>query len=183
MRLFTIVFYEKDISYRYIAWIGGHWHRGRCRRHRHSSTRYLSPLPKHSGTGLGPLIPVPDWVHLLRYRIGSGIGLYFIQVPDWPNAGQSGILAFEKHFTKINRITYSLHVHTGRAGLGCTLWPVPTSPHYWWWKGVHPTRSYCGGQTDFTLHKHIHCVGQFRHHGAPGTDGHGLVRHCEPMPK
>jgi hypothetical protein len=29
--------------------------------HRHSGILYFSPVPEHSGTGLGPLIPVPDW--------------------------------------------------------------------------------------------------------------------------
>ena len=54
--------------------IAGHRHRGRCRRHRHSGIMYLSPVQKHSGTGLYPLIPVPNW---FRHRCfcHSGTGL------------------------------------------------------------------------------------------------------------
>jgi hypothetical protein len=53
--------------------IAGHRHRGRCRWHRHSGILYISPIPEHSGTGLDPLIPVPDWFHpqnfcSFRYR-------------------------------------------------------------------------------------------------------------------
>jgi hypothetical protein len=29
--------------------------------------RHLSTVPEHSGTGLGPLIPVPDWFRHLHY--------------------------------------------------------------------------------------------------------------------
>ncbi len=44
---------------------GGHRHRSRCRRLRHSSIMSLSPVPEHSSTGLVPasaflLIQVPD---------------------------------------------------------------------------------------------------------------------------
>jgi hypothetical protein len=40
-------------------------------------------------------IPGPEWVPLFWYRIGSGIGI-LCPVPDWPDAGQSGISAFTK---------------------------------------------------------------------------------------
>ncbi len=53
------------------ATIAGHRRRVRCRRHRHSGTRYFSPVPEHSGTGLGPLIPVLDWFrhrHFCSFR-------------------------------------------------------------------------------------------------------------------
>ncbi len=76
--------------------IAGHRHRVRCRRHRHSGILYLIPVPEHSGTGLGPLTPVPDWVPLLRYRTGSASELLFIPVPNWLHAGQSDIPAFKK---------------------------------------------------------------------------------------
>ncbi len=39
--------------------------------HRHSGILYLSPVPEHSGTGLDPLIPVPDWFrhrHFCSFR-------------------------------------------------------------------------------------------------------------------
>ncbi len=56
--------------------IAGHRHRRRCRRHRHSVTLYLSPVTEHSGTGLGPLIPVPEWFRqrqqlLIMFFIGT----------------------------------------------------------------------------------------------------------------
>ncbi len=54
------------------AGIARHRHRGRCRRHKHSSILYLSPVPGHFGTGLVPLIPVPDWLGIL---VHSGTGL------------------------------------------------------------------------------------------------------------
>ncbi len=68
--------------------IAGHRHQGRCLWHRHSGISKLSPVPEHSGTGLGFLItapgllrhrefPVPDWVSLFRYRAYSGIGSFF----------------------------------------------------------------------------------------------------------
>jgi hypothetical protein len=41
--------------------IARHRHLDQCRRHRHSGIGYLSPVPKHSGTGLVPRISVPDW--------------------------------------------------------------------------------------------------------------------------
>ncbi len=74
-----------------------------------------------------------------RYRAGlpySGNGLFpasvflFIPVTDWPDAGQSGILAFAKHVTKVKRNTntlhsdglgYTPHVHTASGVKGYTL--------------------------------------------------------------
>ncbi len=49
-------------------------HRGRCRRNRHSDILCLSPVPEHSGTGLGLLIPVPNWFRHRRFL--------FIPVPE-----------------------------------------------------------------------------------------------------
>ena len=43
-----------------VSAIAGHRHRGLCRRHRHFGIWHLSPVPEHAGTGLDPLIPVPD---------------------------------------------------------------------------------------------------------------------------
>jgi hypothetical protein len=50
---------------------------------------YPSPVPEHCGT---------DWVPLFRYQTGYS-NISFILVSDWPDAGQSGILAFKKHST------------------------------------------------------------------------------------
>ncbi len=60
-----------------------------CRRHRHSGILYLSPVPEHSGTGLGPyfstgLVPASAFL--------------FIPVPDWRDAGQSDVPAFKGIF-------------------------------------------------------------------------------------
>jgi hypothetical protein len=41
--------------------IAGHRHRDHCSRHQHAGILYLSPEPEYPGTGLGPLIPVPNW--------------------------------------------------------------------------------------------------------------------------
>ncbi len=83
---------EKEWGIRSIA---GH-------RHRHSCFLYLSPVLEHSGTELGPFIPVPDWFrnqHFCSYRYGT----------DWmPDS-----LTFP-HFKK----RYALHVHTAGFG-GC----------------------------------------------------------------
>jgi hypothetical protein len=40
--------------------IAAHRHRGRCRRHRYSGFKHFSPVPEHSGTDWGTLIPIPD---------------------------------------------------------------------------------------------------------------------------
>jgi hypothetical protein len=44
-----------------------------------------------SGTGIKKM---PDCISLARYRTGSGTISFFIPVPDWLDAGQSGIPAF-----------------------------------------------------------------------------------------
>jgi hypothetical protein len=54
--------------------IAGHRHRGPCRRHLQYGILYLSLVLEHSGTGLGPLIPVPDWFRHQNF-FHSGIGL------------------------------------------------------------------------------------------------------------
>ncbi len=58
--------------------------------------------------GLGPLLPLPT-------DYGKGI-LLFIPVPEWLDARQSGIPEFKKHFKKLKRDTYTLHVHTASDG-------------------------------------------------------------------
>jgi hypothetical protein len=52
----------------------GHRHQGRCRWHWHSGILYLSPVTEHSGTGQGPLFPVPDWFRHLHFcSFGTGL--------------------------------------------------------------------------------------------------------------
>jgi hypothetical protein len=94
---------------------------------------YLSPVPEHSGSGLGPLIPIPD---CFWHR----------------NFVQSDILKFKKGYT--------LHICTadGRKGhtparFYCWQWKeatlnvytagswkriLPALPYRWRWKGIHP---------------------------------------------
>jgi hypothetical protein len=52
--------------------------------HRQSGVQYLSPVPEHSGTGLGPSNPVPDW---FRHHH------FFIPVPKGLDVGYSDIPA------------------------------------------------------------------------------------------
>ncbi len=61
--------------------IARHRNQGRCRRHRHCGILYLSPVPDHSGTGLGPLIPVPDW---FRHRNFCSFRYRTDWMPDSP---------------------------------------------------------------------------------------------------
>ncbi len=70
--------------------------------HRHSGILYLSPVPEHSGTGLGPFIPVPDWFQ--HQHFGS-----FRYRSDW----MPGSPTF-RHFKK----GYTLHGHTA-VFVGC----------------------------------------------------------------
>ncbi len=81
------------------------------------------------------------------YRTGSpypGTGLevlasafLLISVPDWPDAGQSGILKKRTPYvhTESDGMGYTLHVHTAGGGKK----GVPPSRSYcWWWTGIHP---------------------------------------------
>jgi hypothetical protein len=44
----------------------------------HSWASASKPMTtRHRFSGIHHLSPVPDWVPLLRYRTGSGIGIYF----------------------------------------------------------------------------------------------------------
>jgi hypothetical protein len=70
------------------------------------SVRYRSiPVPKHSGTGLGPLIPVPDW---FRHRHFCSFWYRTDWMPDSPKF---------RHLKK----RYRLHVHTAGGRKGHTL--------------------------------------------------------------
>jgi hypothetical protein len=80
------------------------WHRHQGGRYWHSGIRNLSPVQEHSGTGLVPLIPIPDW---LRHR-------HFLS--DTLHAGQSGIAAFKHNIQKVKGIQ-SLHLQTANTRL------------------------------------------------------------------
>ncbi len=68
--------------------------------------------PSRSGS-----FPVPDWAPFFRYQTVSGKGIFvFSPVPDWLDARQSGIPEFKKHFKKLKRDTYTLHVYTASDG-------------------------------------------------------------------
>ncbi len=113
-----------------LSHIAGHLHQGRCRRHQHSGILYLSPVPEHSGTGLGPrgigLVPVSAFL--------------FIPVPDWQDAGKSNILAFKKG------------IHPARLYYWRCKERHPACPYFWLWKVIHPARPFCW------LRKWIHCT-------------------------
>jgi hypothetical protein len=86
---------------------------GAGHRHRHSGIRYVSLVLEHSGTGLGPLIPVP-------YRAGFAIGSFVPSVyrTDWT----PHIPAF-RHFKK--GYIHTLHV----LPLALSLWPLSFDPN------------------------------------------------------
>jgi hypothetical protein len=101
----------------YTAWkisTAGHRHRGWCRRHWHSGILYLSPVPKHSGTELGPLIPKPDW---FRHRIFCSFRYRTDWMPDSPTF---------RHLKKLLHIRcwwkgYPVHFQTAGSGKWYTL--------------------------------------------------------------
>jgi len=74
-------------SFKFTIAIVGHRHRGWCRRHRYSGIHHLSPVPKHSGTGLGlPPYSRPNgfghpYFFSFRYRID--------RMPDSPTFRKS----------------------------------------------------------------------------------------------
>jgi hypothetical protein len=88
--------------------------------HRHYSIQYLSPVPEHSGMGLGPLIPVQDWLwhsHYCSFRYRTD------QMADSP--------AFKKHFIKVKRDLHPTRPH-------CKRWSGIHPQPLCWWKGIHP---------------------------------------------
>ncbi len=123
----------------------GYWHRGQCRRHRHSGVVYLSPVPEKS---------VPDWLPLSRYRIGSGIVIFVHSgtgLTGTGNVRHSGIDEnvhhANLHYKRWNGIHparsrcwwwkgYTLHVLT--AGGGKRVHPACL--HRWLWKWIFPGR-------------------------------------------
>ncbi len=85
---------------------------------------YLSPVPEHSDTGMGSLIPVLDW-----FRVG-----FFVH--------------FGSRLTGCRTVLHSglnKNIHPARQ---CTStwqamdWDTLCKLLCWWWKGVHPVRPY-----------------------------------------
>ncbi len=75
--------------------------------------RYRTGSP-YSGSGLDPLIPVPDW---FRHRP------FYIPVPDWPKCRTVRHSDIWKTLYKGEKdYPYYLHVHTASDGLGYTLY-------------------------------------------------------------
>ncbi len=84
----------------------------------------LSPVPKHSGTGLGFLIPVPGWFRhwqfvSFRYRND--------QMPDSPASRHKKLYKLRKRntlhvYTAGGVEAYTLQVHT--AGIYRNVWPL-----------------------------------------------------------
>ncbi len=99
---------KKDLhTYKIIA---GHRHQGRYRRHRHSGILYLSLVPEHSGTKMGPLNLVPDWFRHQHSFLNT--------VPD---AGQSSIPAFTKSVQRWKWLRPA-RPYTAAAGVKWALW-------------------------------------------------------------
>jgi hypothetical protein len=55
--------------------VAGHRHQGWCRRHGHSGPRHLSPVPEHSGIGLGSPYTGTRLVLESAFSFISGTGL------------------------------------------------------------------------------------------------------------
>jgi hypothetical protein len=103
-----------------------HQHRGRCCRHRHSGILYLSPVPEHSGTGLGPLISEPNWFRhrnfcLFRYRT------------DWMPDGQT----FKEKLLLV--VVKGIPVHVQTAGSGKWYNPYTSIDSCWWFYSCYMT--------------------------------------------
>ncbi len=122
----------------------------------------------YSGTGLGPLIPVPvpDWFwhrHFCSFR--------------YPGTGQSDIPAYKKKYTPCTSILLAVERHT---------YTLHTAhPYSWLWKWLHPARLFCW------LWKGAHPKPVFLNvHGAPdwfqGMNSAGLCslagRYDNPIP-
>ncbi len=131
-------------------------------------------------------IPVPDWVPLLRYRTGTDIGILFHLVPDWPDAGRSGIFKNcrkEERGTPctstlltLERDTPILHFHPRLLMVLNLLYDVDKS----YVKAGRPRKS----SPESKLWPVIGCVSSasaFRNRGQSSTAGHGLVRYCPAM--
>jgi hypothetical protein len=106
-----------------VSAIAGHWHRGQCRRHRHSGIWHLNPVPEHSGIGLDPLIPVPDssrhrHFNSFRYRTDWMPYSRAFRLLKTLYKGEEG---YTLHvYTTGGEKEYTLHVHTAHGEDGYT---------------------------------------------------------------
>jgi hypothetical protein len=100
--------------------IAGHRHRDQCRRLRHSDILHISPILEHSGTGLGPLIPMPDcsqhW-HFKSFRY---------RTDRMPDTSTLLMTKLDTHCTSIQQAEESdtpctIHICTAGGGEGFTL--------------------------------------------------------------
>ncbi len=136
---FVIVLWRDFICVKTIA---GHRHRGRCRRHRHSGILYLSPVPEHFGTGLSPLIPVPNW---FRHRHFCSFRYRTAWMPDSPTF---------RHLKKGHvrtasvgggeRDTHAVHVQTAgseKYKIYSTFTSDGVIPATWYWKIIFKCRN------------------------------------------
>jgi hypothetical protein len=137
--------------------IAGHRDRGRCRRHRHSGILYLSPVPQHFGTGLGPLIPVPNWS---QHRHFSSFRYRTDRMQDNPTFRN-----LKKGYTLHVHAAgsgngYTLHVHTAGGGKSKAYTLHTARPYSCMWKWLHPARPFCWLVKGHTLHVHTDVSGK-----------------------
>jgi hypothetical protein len=135
---------------RYPAGIAGHRHQGQCRQHQHSGIQHFSPVPEHSGSGLGPLIPVSDCSlhqHLNPFQYRTD------RMPYSP--------AFKNIVWRLRRIHPACGKHTHTADGGS--WIHSALPYSRRGKGytfhIYTTgsgegRPHCRAVDGFTLHVH-----------------------------
>ena len=105
-----------------------------------SKSANLSPVPEHSCTKLGPLIPVLDWflhLHSFSWQYRTD------RTPDWPDAGQSGI--YKTAFPYCYWWKDTLHVHPAGGGKR------------------HHSHPYCGCLKD-TMHRMTVLTMVYRHY-------------------
>ncbi len=92
---------------------------------------HLILVPEHSGTGLGPLFPVPAWFWHLKNCTKEKRYTHYTsaRLNSWQLRG----CTLHVHTTRCEE-GYTLHVHTVGGGEGYTL----HRPHWWRWRGIHP---------------------------------------------
>ncbi len=105
-------------------------------RHQHAGIRFLSLVPEHSSTGMGPLIPVLDW---LWHRHFCSIRYWTDWMPDSPAFWHKKMYILHVHIASYG-LGYTLYVHFASGGKRYTL---PACSYCRWWKGTHPSRPYC----------------------------------------
>ncbi len=131
-------------------------------RHRHSGIQHLSPVPEHSGTGLGPLVPVQDWFRHLHYFS------FLDQTDRMPD-----ILAFKnERCTPCASILYWWW--TGRQS--ARPWT------FWCWQIINILECREKVSPASAFWPVVSCISPassaFRYQGQSGTTGCGLFWHC-----